>query len=153
MELRIVVGVNHLRTKALSVIVLVDALIMAYGHVPLIRAIYSPFFSFFFALGAYLLFATVVYILGGIFVVAGKLFKLSTVGLIIMTAVDNVLLVYTRSVPNIFFRRPIPWSGEWLPLGTVQILFGQAIIIVLCAILLYKPRLQEAQQSSLSKHS
>jgi hypothetical protein len=140
--------VNHLKTsKALAVIALLDSLVMAVGHVPLIRAI---FFSF--PIGAYFLFSTVVYVLGGIFVVSGRLFKLSNFGLIIMAIVDNVLLIYTRTMPNIFFHRTIPWSWEWFPLGTVQIFIGQAVIIVLCAILLYEAGLQEAQRLPSLKH-
>lgn len=120
--------------SALAVLVLLDSLLMAYGHIPLIRAI---FFSF--SIGGYFLFATVVYILGGIFVVANRLFKLSIVGLVIMAIVDNLLLIYTRTMPNIFFPRMLPWSWEWVPLGTVQVLVGQGILIVLCAIL-YKTK-------------
>jgi hypothetical protein len=80
------------------------------------------------------------FILGGIFVASGKLFKLANLGLIILALVDNVLLIYTRSMPNIFFQRPIPWSWGWFPLGTVQIFIGQAVIIVLCAVLISKPK-------------
>jgi hypothetical protein len=174
-QLRIVVGVNGLRaSKALAVIVLVDALIMAFGHAPLalflgpvvrsppVRrpanvtstrsqgAAGGPAFPF-FAIGAYFLIATILYILGGILVVSGKLFRLTKLGLIVLAVVDNVLLIYTRAMPNIFFRRPIPWSWEWWPVGTVQILIGQTIIIVLCAILLYKPKLQETQPPFASK--
>jgi hypothetical protein len=71
-------------------------------------------------------------------VVAGRLFKLANVGLIIMAVVDNILLLYTRTMSNIFFHRIVPWSYEWVPPGTVQILIGQTILIVVCAILLYK---------------
>jgi hypothetical protein len=117
----------------LRIIVLVDALLMAAGHVPIIRAIFfSP------SIGGYFLFATVVYVLGGILVVAGKLFKLANVGLIIMAVVDNILLLYTRTMSNIFFHRIVPWSYGWFPPGTVQILIGQTILVVVCAILLYK---------------
>ena len=123
----------------LAVLVLVDALLMAYGHVPIIRAI---FFSL--PIGGYFLFATVVYILGGIFVVANRLFKLSIVGLVVLAVVDNLLLIYTRTMPNIFFHRMIPWSWDWVPLGTVQVLVGQVILIVLCAIL-YKTRRSPAK--------
>ena len=118
----------------LAVLVLVDALLMAYGHVPIIRAI---FFSL--PIGGYFLFATVVYILGGIFVVANRLFKLSIVGLLVLAVADNLLLIYTRTMDNIFFHRMIPWSWDWVPLGTVQVLVGQAILIVLCAVL-YKTK-------------
>ncbi len=129
---------------------------MAYGHAPLALFL-GPFFrtgvppprpppiglpppagfSFFFALGAYFLFATIIYVLGAVFVASGKLLKLSYLGLLILALVDNILLVYTRVVPgNIFFNRIVPWSWDWFPrLGTVQVLVGQTILIVLCATL------------------
>jgi hypothetical protein len=130
------VGAGCLNTsRVLSVVVFLVALTMAWGHAPIIRSI---FFSF--ELGAYFLFATVVYVLCGILLLARRLFKLANVGLILMAIVDNLLLVYTRTMPNIFFRRVVPWTWEWNPLGTVQIFVGQLIIIVLCALLLYKSK-------------
>ena len=171
MQLRIVVGVKALRTsKALALIVLVDALIMAFGHAPLalflgpmIRpapvrppanvtstrsqgAAGGPPIPF-MAIGAYFLIATILYVLGGIFIAWGRLFKLSNLGLIALAIVDNVLLIYTRIMPNIFFGRALPWSWNWFPPGTVQILIGQTIIIVLCAILLYKPSMHRTKQA------
>jgi len=118
----------------LAMLVLVDAFLMAYGHYPIIRAIFSNL-----PIGGYFLFATVVYILGGIFVVANKLFKLSIFGLVVLAVVDNLLLIYTRTMPNIFFGRILSWSWGWVPLGTVEVLVGQAILIVLCAVL-YKTK-------------
>ena len=149
-------------SKVLAVIVLLDALILAVGHAPLALGI-SPLFrppqrqpppsqpppsgqrpsgnAFpFAAIGIYFLIATILYVLGGIFVVSGRLFKLSNVGLIVLAVLDNLLLIYTRALPNIFFSRLIPWSWGWFPLGTVQIFIGQAVIVVLCAILLYRPQ-------------
>ncbi len=144
----------------LIVLVLLVALVMAYGHAPLALGLSSlfrpqgqqplrpppsgqsaggPAFPF-FAIGVYFLFATIIYVLGGLFVAAGKLSKLANVGLIALAIVDNLLLIYTRTMPNIFFRRAIPWSCGWFPLGTVQVLIGQAIITLLCAYLLYRPR-------------
>ena len=120
---------------------MVDAVLMAAGHVPLIRAI---FFSF--PIGAYFLFAAVVYVLGGILVVVKKLFKISNFSLIILAIVDNILLIYTRTMPNIFFPRIFPWSWSWIPLGTGQILIGQLAIVALCVVLLIKPGLQDAQK-------
>jgi hypothetical protein len=132
--LRIVVGVRGLKaSRVLAVIVLLDALIMAFGHAPLglfLGPMIRPPPSGppanatrtrgpaatggspvpFAAIGAYFLLATVLYILGGIFVVSGKLFKPANLGLIILAIVDNVLLIYTRAMPNIFFGRAIPWS-------------------------------------------
>jgi hypothetical protein len=127
---------------AVRVLVLVDALLMAVGHVPIIRAI---FFSF--PIGAYFLFATVVYVLGGIFVVANKLFKVSNVSLIILAIADNILLIYTRELPNFFFHRILPWSWSWLPPGTGQICIGQALLVVFCAYLIYKPGVQNEQKA------
>jgi hypothetical protein len=141
--------------RALALIVLLVALVMAIGHA---RFAVGVSFLFrpagrpppssssgrnagafpFFVIGVYFLFAMIVYILGGILVAAGKLFKLANIGLIIMAIVDNILLIYTRVMPNIFFSRMIPWSYQWFPPGTVQILIGQTIIIVLCAVMLYK---------------
>jgi len=105
---------------------------MAVGHAPLIRVI---FFSF--QIGAFFLFSTLIYVVGGILVMCGKLFRLANVSLILMAIIDNILLIYTRTMPNIFFSRTIPWSSHWfLVPGTVQIFFGQAIIVVLCCVLL-----------------
>lgn len=144
-------------SKVLRVIVALDALIMAYGHAPLalflasffrtggppVRTLAAPpgALPFFLALGGYFLFATIIYVLGAIFVASGKLFKLANFGLIVMALVDDILLVYTRTVSNnIFFNRIVPWSWDWFPrLGTVQVLVGQTILIVLCAIL-YKSK-------------
>jgi hypothetical protein len=122
--------------RTLTVLVLLDALYMAAGHVPLIRVI---FFSF--SIGAYFLLATVIYVLGGIFLLAGKMFKLANFSLILLALIDNILLVYTRTMPNIFFHKALPWSWGWFLPGTGQILVGQCVIIVLCAIVLYKPLL------------
>ncbi len=150
---------------------LLVALAMAFGHLPLSLYLGSlvrsesarpppnptgnrppaegggPRFPF-AAIGIYFLIATIAYILGGILVASGKLFMLANIGLIILAAVDNVLLLYTRSMSNIFFGRPSAWSWEWFPLGTGQIFIGQLVIIVLCAILIYKPKFLEPQHSS-----
>jgi len=104
---------------------------------PSTQVIFHPVFPF-FAIGAYFLFATIVYVLGGVFVASGKLFKLANVSLIVLAVIDNVLLIYTRTMPNIFLPRIIPWSWGLFPPGTVEILVGQLIIIVLCAALLRK---------------
>jgi len=122
--------------KALRTLVLLDAFYMAVGHAPLIRAI---FFSF--QIGAFFLFSTLIYVIGGILVMSGKLFRLANGGLILMAIIDNILLVYTRTMPNIFFLRVIPWSSHWFPVpGTIQIFFGQAIIVVLCCVLLFNTK-------------
>lgn len=148
-------------SKVLMVLVLLVALVMAYGHAPLALGLSSLFRPQgqqppprpppsgqaaggpavpFFAIGTYFLVATIIYVVGGLFVAAGKLFKLANLGLIVLAIVDNLLLIYTRTMPNIFFRRAIPWSWGWFPLGTVQVLIGQVIITLPCAYLLYGSR-------------
>jgi len=144
-------------SKILRVLVALDSLLMAYGHAPLALFLGSLFrtggppvrppaapppggFGFFLAIGGFFLFATIIYVLGAIFIASGRLFKLANIGLILMALVDNVLLVYTRVMPNIFFNRIVHWSWDWFPrLGTVQVLIGQTLLIVLCAIL-YKSK-------------
>ncbi len=158
-------------SKVLAVAVLLIAFVMAFGHAPLALflgqvmrppPVRPPPLNVtgtrppgaggspvpFIVIGAYFLIATILYLLGGILVASGKLFRLANLGLIMLAVIDNVLLIYTRTMPNVFFRRPIPWSWEWLPLGTVQIFIGQAIIIVLCAMLLYKPTFLEGARPS-----
>ncbi len=147
-------------SRVLRVIVALDAFLMAFGHASLAlgisflfrpsgsrppppppsgQVVFHPVFPF-FAIGAYFLIATIVYILGGVFVAWGKVFKLTNVGLIVLAVVDNLLLINTRTMPNIFLGRIIPWSTGWFPLGTVQVLLGQSLMIVLCAILLKQSR-------------
>ena len=123
-------------SRALRMLVLLDAFYMAVGHAPLIHAI---FFSF--QIGAFFLVSTLIYVIGGILVMSGKLFRLANVGLILMAIIDNLLLIYTRTMPNIFFSRVIPWSSHWFPVpGTVQIFFGQVLIVVLCCALLFNTK-------------
>jgi hypothetical protein len=153
----------------LAAAVLFFALVMAFGHVPLalfLGALMrsaparpppivtgtrpsgvagSSLFPF-MAIGVYFLIATILYILGGVLVASGKLFKLANLGLIALALLDNGLLIYTRSVPNVFFQRAVPWSWGWVPLGTVQIFIGQAILIVLCAILVHNPNFLERRK-------
>jgi hypothetical protein len=107
---------------------------MAIGHAPFIRAI---FFSL--AIGGFFLISTIIFIVGAVFIASGKLSKLSNFGLIAMSIIDEVLLVYTRTMPNVFFHRIVPWSWNLFPLGTVEILVGQALLVVLCAVL-YKSK-------------
>ncbi len=94
--------------RALAWAILLVAVIMAFGHAPLAVGISSLFrpsggqppppsgqstgggFSLFPAIGAYFLIATVAYLLGGIFVVSGRLFKLANLGLIALAIIDKL---------------------------------------------------------------
>jgi hypothetical protein len=120
-------------SKVLAAIIVLDSILMAVGHAPLIRIIMGPF-PFAFSIGLYFLVSTVIYLIGAIFTGLGKLFKLTNYGLIAMAVVDELLLIYTREMPNIIFGRMASWSTGWFPLGTVQIFVGQLILIVLCAV-------------------
>ena len=120
-------------TKLLAAIIALDSIVMAIGHVPLIRVITSPF-PMAFLIGLYFLVSTIIYLLGAIFAGLGKLFKLTNYGLIAMAVIDELLLLYTREMPNALFGHPIHWSTGWYPLGTAQVFIGQLFLIVLCAI-------------------
>jgi len=144
--------------KPLVLVVLIVAIVVAIGHAPLALFLGpmlrpqaprppqsnatvarptgggGPSFPF-LAIGAYFLITTILFALGGVLVATGKLFKLANLGLIILSVIDNSLLLYTRIMPNIFFHRQLAWSWSWYPVGTIQVLVGQTILIVLCAIL------------------
>ena len=121
------------RSKILIALIVLDSLVMAIGHMPLIRAILGQF-PFGFLIGLYFLVSTVIYLLGAILTGLGKLFRLTNYGLIAMAVIDELLLIYTREMPNVLFNRALHWSTGWFPLGTAQVFIGQLILIVLCAI-------------------
>lgn len=119
-------------SKVLAAIIALDSIAMAIGHAPLTRIITAPF-PMAFPIGLYFLVSTIIYVLGAVFAGLGKLFKLTNYGLIAMALIDELLLIYTREMPNAIFGRMIPWSTGWYPMGTVQVFIGQLILIVLCA--------------------
>ena len=113
-------------SKAVAAIITLDSIVMAIGHVLLARLI-ADSFPMPFLIGLYSLFSTIIYVLGAIFSGLGKLFKLTNYGLIAMAVIDELLLIYTREMPNAIFGHTIPWSTNWLPIGTVQVSIGQLI--------------------------
>ncbi len=146
-------------TRILIAAVAIDALVMALGHAPFalgLSILFRPAgrqpprppsggppaggLAFFPAIGAYFLVFTVLYILGAILLATGKFYRSTTWGFAAMSVIDNLLLIYTRTMPNIFFGRMLPWSWTLFPVGTVEVLLGQLIITILCVILLYKPK-------------
>jgi hypothetical protein len=120
-------------SKVLAALVVLDSILMAVGHAPLIRVIAGRF-PLAFLIGLYFLVSTVIYLLGAVFAGLGRLFKLTNYGLIAMAVIDELLLIYTREMPNILFSHAVHWSIDWFPLGTAQVFIGQLILIVLCAI-------------------
>jgi hypothetical protein len=116
--------------------VLVAALLIAFAHSLYVRAIF-----FLFTVGAYFLVATVLYVLGGLAasLARGRLFKIANLGLILLAIVDNLLIIYTRTLPSIFFGgRIVPWSMGWDPPGAVQVFLGQILLIILSGIILLR---------------
>jgi len=120
-------------SKAVAALIALDSFIMAIGHAPLIRLMGARF-PMAFPIGLYFLVSTVIYLLGTVFSGLGKLFKLTNYGLIAMAVIDELLLIYTREMPNYISRQALHWSMGWFPLGTVQVFIGQLILIVLCVI-------------------
>jgi len=120
-------------SKVLAALIALDSIVMAVGHAPLIRVITSAF-PMAFLIGLYFLVSTIIYLLGAVFAGLGRFFKLTNYGLIAMAVIDQLLLIYTREMPNAIFGHPISWSMGWFPLGTVQVFIGQLILIGLCAI-------------------
>jgi len=120
-------------SKVVAVLIVLDSIVLAIGRAPLIRAIMGPF-PLAFLIGLYFLVSAIIYLLGAIFAGLGKLFKLTNYGLIAMAVIDELLLIYTREMPNAIFGHAIHWSTGWFPLGAFQVFIGQLILIVLCAI-------------------
>jgi hypothetical protein len=117
----------------MAAIIALVSIVMAIGHALLARLIVAPF-PMPFLIGLYFLVSTVIYLLGAIFSGLGRFFKLTNYGLITMAVIDELLLIYTREMPNAIFGHMLPWSTSWFPVGTVQVFIGQLILIVLCAV-------------------
>jgi hypothetical protein len=115
--------------------VLVVALLLALAHGLYVRIILVRV-----PIGAYFLVATALFFAGGIvaFLASGMLFRIANFGLILLAIIDNLLIIYTRTFPNIFFGRIVPWSMGWNPPGTVQFFVGQLVMIFLSGLLLFK---------------
>jgi hypothetical protein len=113
----------------------VVALLLALAHGLYVRIILVRV-----PIGAYFLVATVLFFAGGIvaFLASGMLFRIANFGLILLAIIDNLLVIYTRTFPNIFFGRIVPWSTGWNPPGTVQFFVGQLVMIFLSGLLLFK---------------
>ncbi len=81
---------------------LLTALLIAFAHALYVRAIF-----FLHPVGAYFLVATALYVVGGLVasLAAGRLFKVANFGLILLAIIDNLLIVYTRTFPSVFFWR------------------------------------------------
>jgi hypothetical protein len=120
-------------SKAIAALIAADSIVLAIGHALLARLIATPF-PMPFMIGLYFLVSTIIYLFGAIFSGLGKLFKLTNYGLIAMAVIDELLLIYTREMPNVIFGHALHWSTSWFPVGTVQVFIGQLILIVLCVI-------------------
>ena len=122
--------------RGLRAAVFVLALLQVVAHAAFVRI---PFVLR--PAGAYFLLATALYLIGGLAVlfVSGRLFRIANLGLIFLAIIDDLLIIYTRSYPSIFFGgRILPWSASWNPPGTVQVFVGQVILIIFSAMLLKK---------------
>ncbi len=126
------------RVGGLRGAVLLTALLIAFAHALYVRAIF-----FLHPVGAYFLVATALYVVGGLVasLAAGRLFKVANFGLILLAIIDNLLIVYTRTFPSVFFGgRIVPWSMGWYPPGAVQVFLGQILMIFLSGILLSRSK-------------
>lgn len=86
-------------------------------------------------IGGYFLIATILFLVGGFLAwrMSGPVFKLANVGLVVLSIIDNALIFYTRTVPSMLsMGRVFSWSTGWWPIGVVQVLVAQTLLIVLC---------------------
>jgi hypothetical protein len=92
-------------------------------------------------IGGYFLVSLILFLAGGVVVAVGrgKLFRLANMGLILLSIIDNALIVYTRTTPSQFFNgRVLSWSVGWFPTGVVQVFIAQTILIIMSAYALKK---------------
>lgn len=125
-------------SRGLRGAVLLAALLIAFAHGLYVRAIF-----FLFPVGAYFLVATVLYFVGGLAasILSRRLFKVANLGLILLAVIDNLLIVYTRTFPSVFFGgRIVAWSMGWDPPGAVQVFVGQILMMILSGILLFRSK-------------
>ncbi len=119
--------------------ILIDAVLISIGHVWYVRIIFR-----FPLVGGYFLVSLILFLIGGITVaIAGdKLFKFANVGLILLSIIDNALIVYTRTIPSPLFNgRVLSWSTGWFPTGVVQVFVLQTLLIIISAYALKNARL------------
>jgi len=120
------------------IVVLIVALVLAIAH-----SLYARIISRALPLGAYFLVATLLFLIGGLAgsLASGRLFRISNVGLMLLSLVDCSLIFYTRTFPTAFFGdRIVLWSTGWMPPGAVQVFVAQIIMIVVSGYALLRAR-------------
>jgi hypothetical protein len=117
-----------MKFNGLRAAILVLGIVLAVAHYFYVRAI---FFSV--AIGGYFLVSTILFFLGAATgsLASGKVFRAANVGLILLSLVDCLLIIWTRTFPTVFFQgRIVYWSTGWMPPGAVQIFVLQVLMIL-----------------------
>jgi len=127
-----------MKVPPVKIAILVVALIVAISH-----AFYVQYISDSFSIGGYFLMATILFAAGGFAALtSGKLFKPATIGLFVLSVIDNALIFVTTSVATpLSGGQVFGWSMDWNPPGQVQVLVAQVVLMILTAyVLLAKPK-------------
>jgi len=127
-----------MKVPPVKIAILVVALIVAISH-----AFYVQYISDSFSIGGYFLLATILFAAGGFAALtSGKLFKPATIGLFVLSVIDNALIFVTTSVATpLSGGQVFGWSMDWNPPGQVQVLVAQVVLMILTAyVLLAKPK-------------
>jgi len=127
-----------MKVPPVKIAILVVALIVAISH-----AFYVQYISDSFSIGGYFLMATILFAAGGFAALtSGKLFKPATIGLFVLSVIDNALIFVTTSVATpLSGGQVFGWSMDWNPPGQVQVLVAQVVLMILTVyVLLAKPK-------------
>ena len=127
-----------MKVPPVKIAILVVALIVAISH-----AFYVQYISDSFSIGGYFLLATILFAAGGFAALtSGKLFKPATIGLFVLSVIDNALIFVTTSVATpLSGGQVFGWSMDWNPPGQVQVLVAQVVLMILTVyVLLAKPK-------------
>ena len=89
-------------------------------------------------IGAYFLITTILFAVGGLAMLSsGKLAKPAVTGLLVLSIIDSLLIIITRTT-TLVLGRMFAWSTGWMPPGVVQVLILQVILIIIIGYKLRK---------------
>jgi len=127
--------VKEMRVSTLQIGILVLALVDAISH-----AFYVQFIVDSLSIGGYFLVSTILFAAGGFAALtSGKLFKPAVVGLIVLSLIDNVLILITATTPTpLSGGQAFGFSMGWMPLGSVQVFVIQVVLMVVAKYALAK---------------
>ena len=126
-----------MQKSALSIAILVAALVNAIFHLILVQ-----FIAYSLVNGLYFLISGILFLAGGLAALtSGKLFRPAVIGLFLLALIDNILIFVTASFPTPLSGGQVyGWGTDLNPPGQVPVFIVQAVLLILTAIVLFSKR-------------